>query len=64
MFAMATVTYSGPAEAISRAWDGMLKTGGLKKRELPPTPLQMQMRAHILNLWKKWDDGEATLIGR
>jgi hypothetical protein len=22
----------------------MLKTGGLKKRELPPTPLQTQMR--------------------
>ena len=23
----------------------------------------MQMREHILNLWKKWDDGEASLIG-
>jgi len=63
MFAMATLTYSGPAEAISQAWDAMLKTGGLKKRELPPTPLQMQMREHILNLWKKWDDAEAKLIG-
>jgi hypothetical protein len=63
MFAMATLTYSGPAEPISHAWDAMLKTGGLKKRELPPTPLQTQMREHILNLWTKWDDAEAKSIG-
>lgn len=62
MFAMATLTYSGPAEPISQAWDEMLKTGGLHKRELPPTPLQTMMRDHILNLWKRWDDGEATSI--
>ena len=37
MFAMATLTYSGPSEPISQAWDAMLKTGGLRKRELPPT---------------------------
>lgn len=63
MFAMDTLTYSGPAEAISRAWDAMLKTGGLKKRELPSTPLQTQMREHIRNLWKQWDDAEAKSIG-
>ncbi len=63
MFAMATLTYSGPAEAISQAWDAMLKTGGLMKRELPPTPLQTEMREHILNLWKKWDDADAKSIG-
>ena len=62
MFAMATLTYSGPAEAINKAWDAMLKTGGLMKRELPPTPLQTQMRQHILNLWKKWDDAEVKSI--
>ncbi|HEV3057473.1 MAG TPA: serine hydrolase domain-containing protein [Vicinamibacterales bacterium] len=62
MFAMATLTYSGPAEPISRAWDAMLKTGGLRRRELPPTPLQVQMRDHILNLWKHWDDVEAKQI--
>src|SRR5258708_8023460 len=60
---MAALTYAGRAGAISQAWDAMLKTGGLKKRELPPTPLQMQMREHILNLWRKWDDAEAKLIG-
>jgi CubicO group peptidase (beta-lactamase class C family) len=62
MFAMATLTYAGPAEPISQAWDEMLKTGGLRKRELPPTPLQTQMRDRILDLWKRWDDGEAKSI--
>jgi CubicO group peptidase (beta-lactamase class C family) len=62
MFAMATLTYSGPSEAINQGWDAMLKTGGLRKRELPPTPLQIEMREHILNLWKRWDDAEAQRI--
>lgn len=62
MFAMATLTYSGPADPISKAWDEMIKTGGLRKRELPATPLQAEMRDHILNLWKRWDDAEAKSI--
>src|SRR3984885_10175314 len=35
MFAMATLTYAGPAEPISQAWDVLPKTGGLQKREWP-----------------------------
>ena len=62
MFAMATLTYSGPAAPISQAWDAMLDTGGLRKRELPPTTLQTEMRDHILNLWNRWDDAEAKQI--
>lgn len=62
MFAMATLTYSGPSEPISQAWDAMLETGGLRKRELPPTTLQSEMRHHILNLWNRWDDAEARQI--
>jgi CubicO group peptidase (beta-lactamase class C family) len=62
MFAMATLTYSGPSEPISQAWDAMLKTGGLRKRELPPTTLQTGMRDHILKLWKRWDDAEAKQL--
>lgn len=62
MFAMATLTYSGPSEPMSKAWDVLLKTGGLRRRELPPTPLQSQMRDHIFNLWKRWDDAEAKRI--
>jgi hypothetical protein len=59
MFAMATLTYAGPAQPISQAWDVMLKTGGLQKRELYPSPILTQMRDHIANLWKSWDDAEA-----
>ena len=62
MFAMATLTYSGPSEPMNQAWDVMLKTGGLRKRELPPTPLQTELRGHILNLWRHWDDAEAKRI--
>lgn len=62
MFAMGTLTYIGPGEPISQAWDELLKTGGLRKRELPPTPLQTAMRDHILNLWNHWDDAEAKSI--
>jgi hypothetical protein len=59
---MTTLTYSGPAEPISQAWDAMLQTGGLRKRELAPTPPQTDMRDHIMNLWKRWDDQEAKQI--
>ena len=62
MFAMATLTYSGPSQPISAAWDVMLKSGGLKKRELPPTPRQTEMRDHVFNLWKRWDDREVEKI--
>jgi CubicO group peptidase (beta-lactamase class C family) len=62
LFAMATLTYSGPSEPISRAWDAMVRTSGLRKRELPPATLQTDMRGHILNLWKRWNDAEAKQI--
>jgi CubicO group peptidase (beta-lactamase class C family) len=62
MFAMATLTYSGPAEPISQAWNVMLKTGALLKRDLPPTALQHEMRGHVWNLWNKWDEEEVKQI--
>src|SRR5882724_9660171 len=62
MFAMATLTYSGPAEPIGKAWEAMLKTGGLRKRELPASPILSEIRGHIWNLWKSWDDAEAKGI--
>jgi CubicO group peptidase (beta-lactamase class C family) len=62
MFAMATLTYSGPSRAISQAWDAMLATGGLRPRVLPPTSRQNEIRDHIWNLWKHWDDAEARQI--
>ena len=62
MFAMASLTYAGPAEPINQAWDILLKTGGLKKRELPVSPALARMRDHIANLWKSWSDAEAKQI--
>jgi CubicO group peptidase (beta-lactamase class C family) len=63
MFAMATLTYSGPSEPISRAWDVMLRTGGLQRREIPASAALTQMRARIIKLWDHWDDAEARSIG-
>jgi hypothetical protein len=62
IFVMANLTYAGLAEPVSLAWDAMLKTGGLRKRELPASPVLSQMRTHIVSLWKSWDDAEATQI--
>ena len=62
LFAMANLTYSGPSEPISQALDVMLKTGGLRRRELPASPMLAQMREHIFHLWKSWDDAEAKQI--
>ena len=63
MFAMTNLTYAGPASAISEAFDTLVKTGGLQKRELPASPMLTQMREPIMNLWKKWDETEARRIG-
>jgi CubicO group peptidase (beta-lactamase class C family) len=62
MFAMATLTYSGPSAPISQALDEMLRTGGLQKRVLAPSPFLTEVRTHILNLWQSWNDAEAKQI--
>lgn len=62
MFAMANLTYVGPSEPISQAWDVLLKTGGLRKRELPAAPILSEMREQIVSLWKSWNDAEAKQI--
>ena len=62
MFAMTTLTYSGPAQAISASWDAMAKTGGLRPREWTPTARQIEMRDHVFNLWKNWNDAEVKQI--
>jgi hypothetical protein len=47
---------------VNQAWDVLLKTGGLKKRELPASPILSKMREHIWNIWNRWDDGEVKQI--
>jgi hypothetical protein len=63
VFAMASLTYSGPSEATNRAWDALQQTGGLQRRELPPSPALVQMREHVVNLWNRWDETEAKQVG-
>jgi CubicO group peptidase (beta-lactamase class C family) len=63
IFAMATLTYSGPSEATNSAWDALLKTGGLQRREVPASPVLVQMREQVLSLWSHWDDAQAREVG-
>jgi hypothetical protein len=63
MFAMATLTYSGPAEAVNQAWDAFLRTGALRPRQVPASPILIRMRDRIYDLWKRWDDGAIEEIG-
>lgn len=60
IFAMANLTYVGPAQPINEAWDAFLKTGGLQKREMPIPPILTQTRDIILKLWKSWDSDTAN----
>ena len=63
IFAMATLTYSGPSEATNSAWDALLQTGGLQRREVPASPTLVQMRGEVLQLWNHWDEAEAKKAG-
>jgi CubicO group peptidase (beta-lactamase class C family) len=62
IFAMASLTYSGPSKPISRAWDALRESGGLQQRELPASPMLVQFRDRILDLWMGWEDSKATSI--
>lgn len=62
MFAMTNLTYEGPSAPINQAWNAMLKTGGLRKRELPASPVLSRMRDRIVSLWRSWNDSEAREI--
>lgn len=62
LFAMANLTYAGPAEPLSRAWNELNKTGGLQRRTLPASPVLVRMRDHIAELWRSWDDAKVAQI--
>ena len=59
MFAMATLTYSGPSTPISAAWDVMLKDRRPAQARAAVDHAPAEMREHVFNLWKRWDDAEA-----
>jgi CubicO group peptidase (beta-lactamase class C family) len=62
IFAMATLTYSGPSDPINHAWDALLETGGLQPRQLPASAVLAGLREPIFALWKHWDDADAKKI--
>jgi len=62
LFAMANLTYAGPAAPINAALDVLLRTGGLRKRELPASPALTKTRASLWSLWNNWDDTKARQI--
>jgi CubicO group peptidase (beta-lactamase class C family) len=60
LFAMANLTYAGPGASFSDAWNALLKTGGLEKRELPASAVLTQTRDSLLKLWNQWRDQDAA----
>jgi CubicO group peptidase (beta-lactamase class C family) len=62
IFAMGTLTYSGPSRVIRRAFEAMERTGGLGKREMPVSRDLEAMRGPLAALWKSWDDGAARKV--
>ena len=70
MFAMANLTYVGPAAPINQAWDVLLKTGGLQKRELPHRPLFADAGSHrepleiVERQRSQADRGDESVSGR
>lgn len=56
LFALSNLTYAGPHEPVSRAWDSLLATGALRRRELPASAHLESMREVLLQLWERWDE--------
>lgn len=62
IFAMATLTYAGPARPIGQAFEALDATGGLQRREAPPSPALAAMQPRLWELWQHWDDAKAKQI--
>jgi CubicO group peptidase (beta-lactamase class C family) len=62
MFAMTNLTYAGPASALSEAFDVLRRTGALKPRALPASPVLTSMRDAIFGLWQNWEPAKAESI--
>ena len=62
MFAMANLTYAGPVSALSEGFDVLRRTGALKPRELPASPVLTATRDAIFALWKDWNGTKANTL--
>jgi CubicO group peptidase (beta-lactamase class C family) len=56
LFAMTNLTYSGPSAPMRAALDVFAQTGGLKARELAPSPVLKSTQTALTQLWNRWDD--------
>lgn len=62
MLAMTNLTYSGPAQALSEAFDILQRANAIEQRRLPPSPILTSMRNSIADLWQKWDNAALARI--
>lgn len=62
MFAMANLTYAGPAGPMRQALDLMAGTGALKPRELPVSPVLASTRTALIGLWEGWSDAKMDAL--
>jgi CubicO group peptidase (beta-lactamase class C family) len=62
MIAMTNLTYTAPTPAIDEAFDVLRRTGGLKPRELPASPVLISTRDAISKLWQHWDNSAAEAL--
>jgi CubicO group peptidase (beta-lactamase class C family) len=59
MFAMANLTYAGPARPIDQAWDILRASGALQPRQWPASPALIAARDTFMKLWDHWTDETA-----
>ncbi len=59
IFAMANLTYAGPAAPIDRAWDILRSTGALQPRKWTASPALIKARDQFAGLWKNWNETAA-----
>ncbi len=56
MFAMANLTYAGPAAPMREALEAMARTGALEPRSLPVSAVLKATQQSLIQLWNQWSD--------
>ena len=62
MFAMANLTYAGPAAPMRAAMDLLSHTGALEARTSPPSPVLVSTQQALSQLWSKWSNPGMDMI--
>lgn len=58
IFSMTTLTYSGPGDTASDAFNALLQTGALRKRDWTPTARQVEIAGRLRRMWDRWDEAD------